>query len=531
MKVINKKPLSLVFSFAALTIISGCSLGNIVFDGNETIVTLPKNNAPEANFTTIELPYTHQWNANKNFPYTGAAVIDIDGDGNEEIFIGGGDGQDDALFTYQNGTFTDIIAATNLSAQEATHSALSFDVDNDGDTDLIVTRASGISFYLNNKGKFTHQPINITFEAHVTPLNTAIADINNDGLIDLYVSNFVSPDVFVAATFNDEVHAKKNLMLLNKGDFVFEDVTEQTGTAASQNTFHSTFVELNGDNLADLVVSNNTGKIEIFKNNGNLDFELVDFDSGLGYWMGIGVGDIDNDGDQDLFLPNIGVTIDESLLRGDLRDDQALTTDWILLRNDGNFKFTDISKQANVKDLGFGWGGTFEDINLDGKQDLLVPQNYVNWPKHKYSKLAGKALIQSNDGKFYQNSSPDLDNARYGQSNIIVDLNNDNKPDVIWINMNDKQVATLNQSTNNAIRISLPDNLKFLNANVYAQSSEGRLYARQLVANTGMLTDSANDVYFAVKEGTEINKIVIALTDGSSRVIESPKVNTRIIVE
>jgi hypothetical protein len=146
----------------------------------------------------VDLPFTHQWDATKSFPYTGAAVIDIDGDGNEEIFIGGGYGQDDALFVYQDESFTDIIANTNINSQEATHSALSFDVDNDNDTDLIVARTDGVSFYLNHNGTFTHQPIAIDFEDHVTPLNVAIADINNDGLIDLYVSNFVSPDVFVA---------------------------------------------------------------------------------------------------------------------------------------------------------------------------------------------------------------------------------------------------------------------------------------------------------------------------------------------
>ncbi len=133
-------------------------------------------------------------------------------------------------------------------------------------------------------------------------------------------------------------------MLLNKGGGIFEDVTQQTGTVGSQNTFHGTFVDLDNNGNQDLVLANNTGAVEIYKSNGNLDFEKQAIDSDLGFWMGVGIGDVDKDGNQELFFPNTGSTIPDNLLRGGLRDDQTVGAEWLLLDNDGNWNLQDMTK-------------------------------------------------------------------------------------------------------------------------------------------------------------------------------------------
>src|SRR5680860_871799 len=91
-----------------------------------------------------------------------------------------------------------------------------------------------------------------------------------------------------------------------------------SGTASKQNTFLSTFVDLNGDGWQDLVVAQNTGEVEIFKNERNNTFTSVATNTGYGFWMGLAVGDVDKDGDQDLFFTNVGTSIPQFLLKGDL---------------------------------------------------------------------------------------------------------------------------------------------------------------------------------------------------------------------
>lgn len=118
--------------------------------------------------------------------------------------------------------------------------------------------------------------------------------------------------------------------------------------------------------------------MEIFQNIKNRKFkQIVTPDKEFGFWMGLAVGDMDNDGDQDLLFTNVGTSIPTFLLQGDLVDGQSVTPDWMLFRNDGEFKFTDVTKEYNLDKNAFAWGAVFEDLNLDGSLDLLVAQNYI----------------------------------------------------------------------------------------------------------------------------------------------------------
>ena len=154
------------------------------------------------------------------------------------------------------------------------------------------------------------------------PLSVAVSDIDHDGDGDLYISVFVDFPSFRSATYNDPTHAKENRMLLNNGDFTFTDITASSGAAGKQNTFLSVFADLDADGWQDLVVAQNTGEVEIFRNMKDRTFQSIATKSGYGFWMGVAVGDIDNDGDQDLFFSNVGQSIPTFLTAGDIRDDQ-----------------------------------------------------------------------------------------------------------------------------------------------------------------------------------------------------------------
>ncbi len=490
-------------------------------------------------FEEVKINFTRHWDHAKVHPFTGAAAIDIDGDKKTEFFIGGGDNQDDALFAYKGGKLVDIIAGTNLSSKTATYGATSVDIDGDNDVDLIVARDDGVYVYLNNKGVFTEKKLAVNLPQNSVPFGVSISDIDHDGDGDLYISTFVDFTHFKSATFNNEEHAKPNVMLLNEGNLKFTDITQSSNTASKQNTFQSVFVDLNDDGWDDLIVSQNTGEVEIFENLKNKAFKRVGVSEGYGFWMGVAVGDIDRDGDQDLFFTNVGNTIPLFLTKGDLnKDKQNPVNDWLLLRNDGQFKFTNITKDHGLSGHGFAWGAAFEDLNNDGNLDLLVAQNYVKWPLHKLYKLDGEVLLQikdkNNASKFVDYAKElNLKNHYFGQAPLIIDFDNDGREDLVWVNMEGPTRAFLNKgSEGNFINISFPDKVSYFGTKVSLVFKDGKKsYSRVLLNGSSTMVDQANDLSFGIGDEKEIDSVVIEFPSGKKEVIKNPAINQKLYIK
>lgn len=484
-----------------------------------------------AAFEAISTPFEHIWTEPRH-PFTGAAVIDVDGDGQSEVFVGGGQGQDDMLLAFRDGALVDTIRGTGLSSQKATYGAASSDMDGDGDVDLVVTRDREVTLYINEDGTFLARPIPIALAEDATPVSVAIADIDNDGAPDLYISAFVTFAAFKSATFNDPTHAKPNIMLRNNGDLTFTDVTAESGTAGLQNTFHTTFADLNNDGLLDMILSQNTGEVEILQNNGDGTFTDRPTATGYGFWMGLAVADIDTDGDLDIFVSNIGTSIPDFLTDGDIRDDQRHNTEWALLRNDGDFVFTDIAADLGLGQYGFAWGAQFEDLNLDGEIDLLVAQNYIKWPVHRFWPLDGKALLMLPDapeGKaYYQVDGLGLENPYFGQSPIVADLDADGRADVLWLNMDGPLTAFLNRSTGNFLTLAMPDTVRAMGATVTLRFADGNKMTRHVVASTGLMTDPTPHVHFGLGQQDSVAHVDVMYADGSQVTIDNPGINRAI---
>jgi len=350
----------------------------------------------------------------------------------------------------------------------------------------------------------------------------AVADIDNDGDIDMYLSHFIKYKQWVTSTFNKPDLVAYNHLLRNDGDLNFTDITESSGTAGTQNTFLSAFTDLDQDGYQDLVISNNTGTLEILHNEGNSTFTKNSYDSGLGYWMGLGIGDFDGDGDQDLASSNVSNSIPAGLLRGDLTDDQELEVEWVMLRNDGNRVYTDITEASGLTGHGFGWGIVFEDLNLDGNLDVLAAQSYIKWPPHRITPLKGRTMLQvaGAEGRQFINAPAlKLVNREFGQSAVMADLDGDAKQDVVWINMNGPVIAALNRHAGEVVTLAVPENAQWLGARVTAQTSTGQSYTREVTNAVGMQTDQSPHISFAIPAGGAINSIDVAFADGTSRSI------------
>ena len=196
--------------------------------------------------------------------------------------------------------------------------------------------------------------------------------------------------------FNKKGYGSVSRLFLNNGGNTFRDITREAGLEYVHNTFLAVFADLDADGLEDLAVAHDTGEPRLYRNLGNLKFEMVPNPlTGLfSYPMCIAIADYDNDGLQDLFFSNVGKSLPSTLLRGDLRDDQTLVTDWILLKNKGNFEFEEVADSAHVANYEFAWGAVFEDFNIDGLHDLAVAEYYVDLPNSRILPLPSRFLIQ-----------------------------------------------------------------------------------------------------------------------------------------
>lgn len=513
-------PVMTTFSLMmGLVVLSGCALQSTTL-------------SPSTSFTPVPVDFTHTW-AKGTHPFTGAAVIDIDRDGQYEIFVGGGEGQRDALLSYRNGQLVNIENGTGLSNTSATYGSTAIDLDADGDSDLIIARENGLYLYLNDGGRFQERRIPVDLPADSVPFSVAVADIDHDGDGDLYVSIFVNAKTFRSATFNDPTHAKANRMLLNNGDLTFTDITELSGTASKQNTFLSAFVDLNSDRWQDLVVAQNTGAVEIFRNMKNRTFESVPTKSAFGFWMGLAIGDIDNDGDQDLFFTNVGKSIPLFLTSGDLRKDQRHTHGWMLLRNDGNFHFTDVTDEYGLAGEGFAWGAVFEDLNLDGHLDLFVAQNYIKWPVHQLLKLSGRTYLQTSTTSartFQQAPTLGLENKHFGQSPVIVDLDGDGRQDLVWLNIDGPARAFLSTAPGNYVTMVVPDTVANIGTTITLETDRGRSYTRAVIGTVGMLTDQTPEFSFGLGHHEHVLRAVIQRPNGQTEVISAPPINRKTVI-
>jgi hypothetical protein len=479
-------------------------------------------------FEAIAVDFAHRWDRQTSHHLTGAAVLDLDGDGREEIFVGGGAGQPNALLGLRDGRLVDRIQGTGLESEGATYGSCAIDLDGDTDVDLIVAHNRGVTLYVNQGGVFRARPLPVDLPANSVPLAIAVSDIDHDGDGDLYLSVFVDFSHFVPATFNVPEHAKANRLLRNDGDLHFTDITTPV-TASKQNTFTSLFVDLDGDGYQDLVVAQNTGQVEILRNLRGSGFEAVPLDSGYGFWMGVASGDLDADGDQDLFFTNVGDSFPGFVVNGDRHHDQRPMNGWLLLRNQGGFRFSDATREAGLAGYGFAWGAVFEDMNLDGRLDLLVSQNYVKWPVHQLFKFPGKLLLSGGNGTDFH-PVEGVENPAFSNSPVIADLDGDGRPDLFWLNNDSPSRAFLNRSQGNRVTLVMPDSVSAQGARVRLEG-EGARYTVEVASASGLGADQGPRLVFGLGAATRVGRVVISWADGLRTVIEDPPVNRPLRIE
>ena len=482
-------------------------------------------------FKDAKISFKNSYSKKKSLPLMASALIDVNNDGVDELFVGGGLEQEDALFSYSDGGF--VKSSFNLPAKSekfSTYGAVSFDLDSDGKTDLFITTDIGLLWYRNTGEGFEVSKVNIPFDEKSVAASITFGDVNRDGHADMFVANYIKKDLMEGQTiFKDFNYGGSSLLMINNGDNTFKDATEAYGLTYIHNTFMGIFVDIDNDGWLDLVAAHDTGEARTYKNEGGQKFTMKPNPTTgkYAYPMGIAVGDYNNDGNIDFFFSNTGTSVPVFMARGDLAEEDVFIKEWMLFKNEGNFKFTDAAKEAKVADFEFSWGAIFQDFNLDGRQDLVVAENYVDFPPHALFKLPCRFLVQRADGTFAAvEDQANAINKNYAITPLTSDFNQDGYPDLAYANLDGPVVVRLNKGGNaNYIAVRLPETAKYVGARIMVTKKDGSTLSDAYVIGEGLGSDQTATVTFGLGTDTEVTSVKVALSDGTTQDLPNPKVN------
>ena len=243
----------------------------------------------------------------------GMAVGDINGDGRDDLVIGGSMGYDFSVFMQRgNGTFTITEAvAKRAKKQEEDTGLLLFDADDDKDLDLYVVSGSMEHFksddpyqdrlYLNDgRGRFALAASALP-DTKASGSCVRAADFDGDGDLDLFVGGRMIPGQYPSAP--------ESYLLLNEGG-IFKNVSDSWCPALKRAGMitDALWTDFNGDNKVDLIAVGEFTSIMFFANKGN-SFERIssNIDEQTGWWNSITGADYDLDGDIDYVVGNLGL--------------------------------------------------------------------------------------------------------------------------------------------------------------------------------------------------------------------------------
>lgn len=486
----------------------------------------------------------------------GVAVFDYNNDGLLDIFFTNGaaipslEKNDPKYYNrlFRNngdGTFTDVTESAGLKGMGYSMGVAAGDYENDGFVDLYITGVNYNQLFHNNgDGTFT----DVTAKAGVSGLlpnsgkpwsqTAGWIDYNNDGLLDLFVVNYLDYDIHTAALCNLEgapaycspngFRGTSNILYRNSGDGTFTDVSAQSHISQYVGKgMGVAFADFDDDGFTDIFVSNDTFPNFLLHNNGDGTFTDVALEAGVAFTgsgktvagMGADFRDLDNDGKPDIF---------HAAMFGDT---------FPLYRNLGGGQFEDVTGRTGLTALTSrftAWGTGAFDFDNDGRKDLFAATSDIldnaDALVHRPYALANLLLRNKGDLTFEDLSAKagagfSMPAAHRGAA--FGDFNNDGKIDIVVTVLNGPPELLMNRTKNQNHWIILKlvgvrSNRDGLGTKVKISTSHGDQYNEATTA-VGYNSSSDKRVHFGLGDAAVIDRIELAWPSGVKQTLTNVK--------
>ena len=506
---------------------------------------------------------SYNFTGRKYFPQPmcgGVAAIDYNNDGLMDLFFTNGAKLPELEKTspaYYNcllrnngdGTFEDVTAKAGLTGAGLGYcfGVAVADYDNDGQEDLFICNAGRNALYHNNgDGTFTdvttgsgleHKPEN------VLSVGAAWFDYNNDGLLDLIVTNYTTwtpqtdkqcfkdatREEYCSPTIYKSVASR---LYCNLGHGRFEDVTEASaiGKALGKGMGIS-IADFSGNGLMDIFIANDTEPNFLFVNQGNGTFKESGLEYGVAYneegtsvsGMGSDAKDFDNDGWVDIIYNDL-----EGQVFG-------------ILKNEAGKSFNEVTWSTKLGPLTrnlSGWSIGFIDYNNDGWKDVYSANGDVD--DLTDSSRQHDTMFENQGGKTFidvtEKMGPDFAFIGYQRGSAFVDLNNDGFMDLVVTSLGAKPRILMNNALvkNHWIMFDLrghKSNRDGIGATIKVTTGSGRMLYNHVTTSVGFMSSSDRRAHFGLGAETKIDHAEIRWPSGIVQRLERPTVDRIMKVE
>lgn len=447
---------------------------------------------------------------------TGVSFVDFNNDGYDDVTLGHHQG--DIRFYQGNGEgFTEVFFNIDNGVNE-TKGIAWVDLDNDSDLDFFITNRLGPNkVWINDNMTFIDVSAicGIDQSNNTRSYGMSFADYNNDGYVDFYICNY---HTWIDATENELYH--------NNGDGTFTETTEFAGVGNGfQQSFQSTFIDINNDGFQDLHVINDRVEMHnaFYINNGDGTFSnkanLMGVDIGI-YAMSSSFGDFDRDGDMDLYVTN---GLDGNVLF----ENQFLGPNGIPM-------FIDVTLMNGVGEYELCWAAEWIDFDNDIFLDLFVASGinlYSDYPVILDNFPEVPNSVYENDGGAFYDDGTNL--TQWPNHTFAVaqgDFNNDGFPDLVSHKLGTyAQMLRGTPSNNNWIKIKL----KGTTSNSFGIGSKITLNCIDAIGNPISISDvvisgenymGQNSYWqnFGLKDITQVESITIDWSGGEEEEFFGP---------
>jgi enediyne biosynthesis protein E4 len=488
----------------------------------------------------------------------GAAFLDYDGDGRLDLYMVNG-GRIPGLSTaplVANELYRNLGDRFAPVAQQAAVADTSFgmgavvgDYDNDGDPDLYVTNFGANRLY-NNRGDGSFADVSMPVADAGWGTSAAFADVDLDGDLDLYVGNYVEYPIaepVICRVGNSEERlycdprkfaGQVDRLYINEGaqsDWTFVDRTREMGLESTNGKeLGVIFGDIDGDGDPDLYLANDMTPNMLYRNDGHHFVEKglasgtsLNDEGGIEAGMGVDMADADGDGLLDLFVTNF---------------------QWesnTLYRNLGRGFFADATvasgiNKASMAYLGFGTG--FLDFDNDGDLDLFVANGHVydNVDKidHASSYAQRNQLLENNGtGTFVEkvDAGPGFELVQVSRGAAFADFDNDGDIDIAVNNSGQHAALLRNDGGNESNWIGIvlrgtKSNRDGVGARVEVHVN-GRLLVRELRSGGSYLSSHDMRLLFGLGDAQMVERIVVQWPGAKEQVVEGAQGNQYLTIE